>query len=323
MDLLASKKLSAHSKASALFDQSMALAAEVRCRTQEIAGARILDAGVDTDGSLAAGLVLARLCMGDLADITITACDYDTYASSNAVYVRTDDPLVSCLGCQYAGWPVQTDDYFAMGSGPARMSRGREDALLSLGLTQSASSVVAVLESDKLPSDAAIHLIVDQCEVSPSAISLAIAPSTSIAGSVQVVARSIETAMHKLHELKFDVSQVISATGHAPLPPIAKPGDTATGIGRTNDAILYGATVTLWIDADDVSIEAVAAKVPSESSSDHGRPFAEIFHDYGFDFYKVDSMLFSPAVVVIHNLRTGRTWRTGVLNSEVLFQSFT
>ena len=323
MDLLALNKSRAHAKASTLFDESLSLATELRCLKHEIAGATILDAGIHTPGSLAAGLLLARLCVGDLADVQIMACDYDTYASSNAVIVRVDDPLIPCLGCQYAGWPVQTEDFFAMGSGPIRMTRGREELLLSLDLTQDAPSVVGVLESDKLPTEAAIQLITEQTGLSPSNVSLAIAPSTSIAGSVQVVARSIETAMHKLHELKFNVTQVVSATGHAPLPPPAKPGDTTTGIGRTNDAILYGATVTLWIDAEDDAIEAVAAKIPSNSSSDHGRPFADVFRDYDCDFYKVDPMLFSPAVVVIHNLRSGKTWRTGVLKPDVLFQSFT
>jgi methenyltetrahydromethanopterin cyclohydrolase len=173
-----------------------------------------------------------------------------------------------------------------------------------------------------MPTESAIELIASQCGVDPAGVSIAIAPSTSIAGSIQVVARSIETAMHKLHELKFDVTSIVSATGHAPLPPPAKPGDTVGGIGRTNDAMLYGAIVTLWVDADDDAIESVAAKVPSGSSSDHGQPFAEVFKRYKYDFYKVDPMLFSPAVVTIHNLRSGRTWTAGSIETEVLRRSF-
>lgn len=273
-------------------------------------------------GSLAAGGVLARLCLGDCADVLLCAADANTLASNNAVYVRVDQPLHACLGAQYAGWPVQTDDFFAMGSGPMRMVRGREVMLKELHLAESAERVVGVLESDRLPSDSAIALIADQCGVSPSAVNLAIAPSTSIAGSLQVVARSVETAMHKLHELKFDVRTIVSATGHAPLPPPARPGDTVAGIGRTNDAILYGATVTLWVDHEDDAIEDVAANVPSRSSSDHGQPFAKIFKKYNFDFYKVDPLLFSPAAVTIHNLRSGRTWSHGQIETDILRQSF-
>jgi methenyltetrahydromethanopterin cyclohydrolase len=323
MNSLECQKTIAHASALELFTDASQNSSDIHCRTHQIAGASIFDAGIDTAGSLAAGLILARLCMGDLADIEITACDYQTYASSNAVFVRSDHPLVSCLGCQYAGWPIQTDDFFAMGSGPMRMARGREQALQSLNLVQAVSSVVGVLESDKLPTESAIQTIADQCGVAPSGLHLAIAPSTSIAGAIQVVARSVETAVHKLHELKFDVTQIVCSTGHAPLPPPAKPRDTITGIGRTNDAILYGSTVTLWMDADDGAIDDIVLKIPSNRSADHGRPFADVFQDYDHDFYKVDPMLFSPAVVVIHNLRSGKTWRTGEFKTNVLIQSFT
>jgi methenyltetrahydromethanopterin cyclohydrolase len=194
--------------------------------------------------------------------------------------------------------------------------------LEELQLSESPQRISGVLEADQLPTSAAIHTIAQECGVSASDVHLAIAPSTSIAGSLQVVARSIETAMHKLHELHFDVRKIVSATGCAPLPPPAKPGDTVNGIGRTNDAMLYGATVTLWVDHDDDAIESVIANVPSGSSKDHGQPFAKIFKQYEYDFYKVDPLLFSPAVVTIHSLQSGRTWTSGQVEQEILRQSF-
>ncbi len=305
-----------------LFDAIVADAEAERMRVTTISGATILDAGLKTRGSLNAGLSLARLCLADLATVSLVPCDPQTFSSSNAVWVTTDEPLRACLGAQYAGWPVQTDDFFAMGSGPMRAKRGREETLVELGLTEQSESVVGVLESDKLPSPSTIALIAEQCSVKESEVRLAVAPSTSIAGSIQVVARAIETSMHKLHELKFDVRSIVSASGIAPLAPPAKPGDTVGGIGRTNDAILYGATVSLWVDCDDDMIEQVASKVPSASSSDHGQPFAKVFKQYDYDFYKVDPMLFSPAVVVVHNLKSGRTWVHGKIEPSVLRQSF-
>lgn len=305
-----------------LFQRSVDAADQLRCRVDSVAGARLIDAGVKTNGSIEAGIVLARLCLGDRANVAICAADANLLAANNAVFVRTDHPLQACLGAQYAGWPVQTDDFFAMGSGPMRMARGLEATLKELELSESPSQVVGVLESDKLPTHSAIQLIADQCNVQAEDVHLAIAPSTSIAGSLQVVARSVETAMHKLHELKFDVRRIVSATGHAPLPPPAKSGDTVGGIGRTNDAMLYGATVTLWVDHDDDAIEQVAAGVPSCSSADHGQPFAMVFKQYDYDFYKVDPLLFSPAIVTIHNLRSGRTWTNGQIETEVLRRSF-
>jgi methenyltetrahydromethanopterin cyclohydrolase len=305
-----------------LFQDSVDQADRLACRITSVAGARLIDAGVETRGSIAAGLVLARLCLADAAEVAVGPADFDSLASNQAVFVRTDDPLRACLGCQYAGWPVQTDDFFAMGSGPMRMVRGREEMLLNLGLKEAATRVVGVLESDTLPSASVVALIAEQCGVSAEDVCLAIAPTCSIAGSLQVVARSIETAMHKLHELEFDVRTVVSATGHAPLPPPAKPGQMVAGIGRTNDAMLYGATVTLWVDSEDDVVDGVADKVPSCASADHGQPFAKIFAQYDHDFYRVDPLLFSPAVVTIHNLRSGRTWNHGRIDSNVLKQSF-
>lgn len=194
--------------------------------------------------------------------------------------------------------------------------------LESLELLASEDRVAGVLESEKLPDAAVIDLVADQCKVAADAICLAIAPSTSIAGSIQVVARSIETALHKLHELNFDVRQIISATGVAPLPPPARRGDTIAGIGRTNDAILYGGDVTLWTECDDEEIERVLAKVPSGASADHGQPFAEVFKRYDYDFYKVDPSLFSPARVTFHNLPSGRSWSAGEFAPDVLQRSF-
>ena len=293
-----------------------------RTRVCQIAGATVLDAGVETHGSVTAGITLARLCMAELAEISVVSRPIRDIPVDNAVLVRTDHPLQACLGSQYAGWPVQTDDFFAMGSGPMRLLRGREPMLHSLGLTERCDTAMGILESEKLPTESAIHLIADECGVSADHVHLAVAPSTSIAGTIQVVARAIETALHKLHELDFDVKSVISATGAAPLPPPAKRGDTVTGIGRTNDAILYGGHVTLWVDNDDDLIGQIIGSVPSGSSKDHGRPFADVFKDYEYDFYQVDPLLFSPAEITIHNLATGRTHHSGNVRTDVLRQSF-
>lgn len=309
--------------ASQLFRQWSDHASQSRCAATTVGGANLIDAGAGVAGSLEGGILLARLCLADSAKVTIGPCDREVFASDNLVHVRTDDPLNACLGSQYAGWPVQSGDFFAMGSGPMRLLRGREEMLKELELSEQADQVVGVLESESLPDESTIEVIANECGIRPSDLRLAIAPSTCIAGSVQVVARSIETSLHKLHELGFDVRTVVSGTGAAPLPPPAKRGDVVGGIGRTNDAILYGATVSLWTDCEDDAISEIAEKVPSVSSLDHGQPFAKVFKNYEYDFYKVDPLLFSPAVVTIHNLRSGRSWSAGKIVSGLLHQSFT
>ena len=151
-------------------------------------------------------------------------------------------------------------------------------------------------------------------------LALLVAPTSSIAGNLQIVARSIETALHKLFELDFDVSRIECATGWAPLSPVA--ADDLTGIGRTNDAILYGGRVTLLVHGDDASIEAIGPTVPSSGSSMYGKPFLEVFEEAGRDFYKIDPQLFSPAEIVFQNIDTGSVHRFGEINSPILLKSF-
>lgn len=283
-------------------------------------GATILDFGVDVVGGIEAGLILARICLANLAKVDLVPAEPSIWPSPQ-IQVSTDAPIQACMASQYAGWPVQLDKFFAMGSGPMRARRGREHVLETLQVVDPSSAAVGVLECDAIPSDAVSQMIAEECRVNCTDLILCVAPTRSIAGTIQVVARSIETSLHKLFELGFDIREVISGHGSAPMPPPAR--DFAEGIGRTNDAILYGGRVTLWVDTDDSRIDELGPKVPSGASKDWGRPFAEIFRDYKFDFYKVDPGLFSPAEITMNNLRSGRAWRFGSLRPDVLEISFT
>jgi len=281
-------------------------------------GATLIDCGVEAPGGHAAGQFLAHVCMAHLAAVKIMPP-----AADNAwprVQVVTDHPLLACMASQYAGWGIKGEGYFAMGSGPMRAAAAREPLFEHLGYRETAEACVGVLESGALPPDAVCRDIAAKCGVDPAQLTLLVAPTRSLAGTLQIVARSVETAMHKLHELKFDLTRVVSASGWAPLPPPGK-NDLAS-IGRTNDAILYGGRVILNCRGDDDSLQEVGAKLPSSASADYGRPFAEVLKAYDHDFYKVDPMLFSPAVATLVNLDTGRSFTFGKLNDEVLARSF-
>src|SRR5208282_3342160 len=108
---------------------------------------------------------------------------------------------------------------------------------------------VGTLETGKLPTEAVIGYLCDRLSLAPAKLTLLAAPAASLAGNVQVVARSLETALHKLHELHFDLNQVVTGFGSAPLGPVA--AKELHAIGRTNDAILYGGRVVLWVNAED------------------------------------------------------------------------
>jgi methenyltetrahydromethanopterin cyclohydrolase len=282
-------------------------------------GGRYIDCGIEARGGTFAGIDLARVCMGDLAQVTIEPGEVGGRAAL-VVQVMTDHPAQACLASQYAGWALKDGKYFAMGSGPMRAAAGSEAIYDVIGFRETADAVVGVLETRKPPPPAIVAKIASACRVQATAVTLLVAPTASLAGGVQIVARSVETALHKLAELKFDLSRVISAHGTAPVPPVA--ATDLAAIGRTNDAVLYGARVVLAVTGDDASLVALGPQVPSSASRDYGEPFAAIFARYNNDFYAVDPHLFSPAEVVFQNVETGKTHAFGGVNSEVLARSF-
>jgi methenyltetrahydromethanopterin cyclohydrolase len=282
-------------------------------------GTQVIDFGVHVAGGISAGVLLAKICLADRANVELMPADPSIWMGPQ-ILVSTDEPLLACMASQYAGWPVQADKFFAMGSGPMRTKRGRESILDVLKIHDESTEAVGVLECDQLPDDSVCRMVASECGVPCDELILCVAPTRSIAGTIQVVARSIETSLHKLFELGFDLRQVISGHGSAPLPPPAR--DFTEGIGRSNDAILYGGRVTLWVDEEDSRIDALGPKVPSGHSKDWGRPFADVFREYNHDFYKVDPGLFSPAEVTFNNLGTGRTRQFGSLRPDVVKKSF-
>ena len=282
-------------------------------------GGRFIDCGINERGGLHLGLDLARVCLADLADVSLVPGEVDGRALP-FVQVVTDHPVKACLASQYAGWAISEGKYFAMGSGPMRAASGSEALFDTIGFRENVEAVVGVLESRQPPTPAVVSKIATACGVAPSAVTLLVAPTASLAGGLQVVARSVETALHKLHELGFDLKRIQSAQGVAPLPPVAR--HDLAAIGRTNDSILYGARVVLYVNGDDASISEIGPKIPSNSSKDHGEPFAAIFKRYNNDFYAVDPHLFSPAEVTIHNLQTGRVHSFGKIEHQVLSRSF-
>ncbi len=312
--------LTLNERAQRLADYMAATAAGLRIDVKQLpGGGRVLDCGIHVPGGLQAGIAMARVCLAGQAEIALQAGEVAGVACP-VVQVSTDFPVQACMASQYAGWQIKVGKFFGMGSGPMRATYGKEELFEHIAGREQAPVAVGVLETRKLPDDAVIEYIANAVKLPPAKITLLAAPAASLAGNFQVVARSLETALHKLHELEFDLAQVVSGFGAAPLPPVAR--DDLHAIGRTNDAILYGGRVVLWVNADDADLAAVGPKVPSEASPDHGAPFATIFDRYDRDFYKIDPMLFSPAEVVLCNLRSGRAHVFGRMRPEVLYRSF-
>jgi len=301
-------------------DDLASRADELRLSVQTLpSGARVIDAGIEVRGGYGAGIGLAELCMGGLGHIRLAELVIGGIAIPG-VEVWTDHPAISCMASQYAGWALSVGKYFAMASGPLRAhARVEKELFDKLEYAETATRGVLVLEGRTIPTEEAVSLVAQKSSLQPSQITFAIAPTASLAGGVQVVARVLETGLHKMEVLGFDVRRVVSGVGTAPLPTLAK--NDLRAIGRTNDCILYGGQTSFVIDASDDELADLAAKLPASSSNDYGTPFYETFKRYDGDFYKIDKLLFSPAEVWLTSATTGETFHGGLLNSEVLRRS--
>jgi methenyltetrahydromethanopterin cyclohydrolase len=309
--------LGMNERAAKLADWIAERAVELRVTVHTLtSGARVIDAGIETPGGHGAGLALARLCMGGLGQVELApvAIAGESWAG---VQVWTDHPAECCMASQYAGWAIKVNDYFAMGSGPLRArARVEKELYARLGYAEEASRGVLVLEGRTPPTDEVATWVATKAGVAPAAITFAIAPTASLAGGVQIVARVLETGLHKMETLGFDVTRVMSAVGTAPLPPVAKSDIRA--IGRTNDCVLYGGQARYTVRGEDDELAQLASRLPSTTSRDYGTPFYETFKRYDNDFYKVDPLLFSPAEVWLTSVASGRTFHAGGLNPDVL-----
>jgi methenyltetrahydromethanopterin cyclohydrolase len=303
-----------------MVDESEALGLEV-ARLKN--GATVIDAGVHAPGSFEAGRLFALACLGGLGKVRVSHGNFfpgDSGADSGywlpVVEVLVSNPPVACMASQYAGWALKVDRYFAIGSGPARALYANEEIYQKLEYKDQSDIAVLMLEGRTLPTEEVAAFVADKCGVRSERLVIAIAPTASLVGSIQVAARSAETGLHKLVELGFDVRKIEAASGLCPLAPIA--ADDLRAIGRTNDAILYGSQVFLTTRTEDIELTDLIDKIPSSSSRDYGTSFYELFKRYNGDFYQIDRMLFSPAQVEINNMQSGRTFRAGNLNLPLL-----
>jgi methenyltetrahydromethanopterin cyclohydrolase len=313
--------LSMNERAAALVD-AMAADADalgIEIRTLD-SGARLVDCGAHARGGLQAGLGFAAACMGGLArlDPVPVVAGERTWPG---VGVSVDDPAAACLAAQYAGWKLEHDDFFAMASGPGRALARAEDLFDELAWREHAERAVLCLETRQDPPGEIVERVSERCGVPASAITFLIAPTASVCGSVQISARVVETALHKLHELGVDPARVRHGWGCCPIAPVADKDPAA--IGRTNDAVLYGGTVHLWIEGPDDEIADLAARLPSSASDAFGTPFGELLASANGNFYEIDPMLFSPAAATLTSTESGRAHHAGGLAPEVLERSFT
>lgn len=309
----------------AMVEPLLAEAAQAGISVQDIGGVRVVDCGVRAPGGNDAGLLMARAALAGRGAVTLhrVAGFGDEWPDCPwpVVSISSVEPVAACLAAQYAGWKVSNDGYFAMASGPVRAAIGREDLFDEIGMRERPASAVGLLETSSLPPEDVCRQLALDAGVPPERLLLLVARTASPAGTLQVIARSLETALHKLHDLRFDLGRVRGGHGRAPLAPV--PRKDLVAIGRTNDAILYGGHVVLEVSGDDASLLAIGPQAVSRAAPDYGSPFLDLFERAGRDFYALDPAIFAPAMIDFVNVDSGRRHRFGSLAPEIVRMSFT
>lgn len=327
--LLMTQKASVNQLAHPLVKQLIDQADKLRVGVDVLEnGCTIIDAGIQHVGGLEAGRIIAEICLGGMGTVTITHSTYtDNWPLS--VNVHTGNPVLACLGSQYAGWSLSHEKYYALGSGPARAMATKqkdgqtlpvEELYQELAYHDESDCPVLVIENDAVPPLAIIEKIAAACGVEPAKLTIIVTPTSSLAGGVQVVARVLEVAMHKAHALHFPLENIVDGSGFAPICPPHP--NFVKAMGRTNDAILFAGQVHIFVKGSDEEAKKLADALPSSTSKDYGKPFADIFKACDYDFFKIDAMLFSPASVIVTAVESGKTFRAGHIDNALLDQSF-
>ena len=300
-----------------LVDEAIDFADELRVDAHDLpSGATVLDFGVDAVGGVEAGMLLAEVQTAGLATVQ-TRMDEVAGAPTPHVELQTDHPALALLCSQKAGWELAFEDppFDGLGSGPARALVAEEDEFRDLEYADEFDLTVLSVESVDLPGDRVAEHVAERAGIEPSGVFLPTYATGSTVGSVTAAARAAELALFRLFELGYDVRNVRSVFGSAPLAP--ETYDESAALARTNDALAYGGEVHLTVTEDFEDFD----RVPSSAREEYGTPFAEIFAEADWDFYEVSESVFAPAKATI-DVVDGPTYVLGETDEELLADSF-
>src|SRR4051795_5429926 len=139
-------------------------------------GTRVIDCGAQAAGGFEAGRRFAEICMAGLGSVAYAPVVIEGRWLP-ALTVTADRPAIACLAAQYAGWRVDRDGYFAMGSGPARALIRAEQLYDDLDWEEQANDAVLCLETAERPPAAVAGYVAERAGVPPSALTLVMAPT--------------------------------------------------------------------------------------------------------------------------------------------------
>lgn len=305
-------------------EQILSRVEELNCRRITLPnGATVVDMGIDAPGGWLAAKLFVEATIAGLGRV-----EYNRFQVGSidlpSIEVVIDHPQVACLSSQFSSWPMVKKDLPGsirpMGSGPARAIARNDFAAKAWDYVDDYPETVFGLQADELPGEELAAEIAAACRISPENLYILAAKTGSLAGSIQVSSRTVETSIWRLHVKGFDIRKVICAMGSAPIAPPVK--DEFQAMVRVNVAILYGGLVRYTVDCADAEIEAVINQLPTCSARRYGYPFAQMLEEGGRDIFNTDKDIHGVAIFELQNYATGNIFRAGEIREEYLKEIF-
>ena len=270
--------LSLNALAGALVDRMVEDAARAAHRRQRAArsGETLIDCGAAHPGGIEAGLRLAAICMGGLGTVDARAVARRRRAGpgmSSCAPRNPVDRLPRQPVCRLGADGTRTR---RSSSRSARGRRARSPAASRLSRSWRTAKAPTAPCSCSSPTRRRRRAVVEKVAARlrrsrRTGSPILFAPTRSLAGSVQIVARVVEVALHKAHALKFPLDRIVDAVGSAPLSPPHPdfadrhgPHQRRHHLRRQRAALRHRRRRPMR--------RALAAELPSSASRDYGAP---------------------------------------------------
>ena len=287
----------------------------LRIAVQALAnGARVMDAGVKVPGRLRCGPRAGRAVHGRPRPRRVhVAHDRWRLVAGRRLCGPTIRPK-SCMASQYAGWAINPEGFFAMGSARcARRPASKRSCLQSWATRRTATRGVLVLEGRALPTEhGGRH---------------GWPPRRVVARGADLRRGAHREPRRRRADCRARPRNRASQDGNARLRRHAR--RQRDGNGAVADAgakrhagdrphqrlhSLRRSGAICGARRRRRTGRARRRACPASASADYGTPFYDIFKRYDNDFYKIDPMLFSPAEVWLTSATSGRTFHAGRLD---------
>ena len=275
----------------------------------------VIDCGVNTIGSIGAGMLYANIAMGGLGRVSMVPGIIDgLYLQFSQVWI--DRPAIACLGSQKLAWKMKAEGFAGTAFGPARASAQKPKALYqAINYSDDAETAVINIEATALPTEKEIDNIAKQCSTDPECVVALVAPPGSVVGTFMTSTRAVEWVMNRLFQLGYNTSDVTSASGVVPVAPLC--ANDQECMGSALDAVAYYGMVSLYVKgANDLFKSATA-----DASKVYGKSFKALLKDAQGDYSKIDPAMFGPARLMVNGL-DGSLKTYGRLDPGMLLTSF-